>query len=84
MAITKGQLISNVKFQAADSPKKWTKGFACFDFKSCYVVKSNAVRWFFLEDLQLDIFAFEVNWPLALSYSAPHITSESQKPYQAH
>ena len=69
MAITKDQLISNVKFQAADSPKKWTKGFACFDFKSCYVVKSNAVHsfWFFVESTA-GHFAFEINWPLARNY----------------
>ena len=44
---TKGQLISKAKFQAVDSPKKRTNEFAFFDFKSCYVVKSNAIHLFF-------------------------------------
>ena len=44
---TKGQLISKAKFQVVDSPKKRTNEFAFFDFKSCYVVKSNAVCSFF-------------------------------------
>ena len=55
MAITKGQLISKANCQAVDSPKKRTNEFAFFDFKSCYVVKSNAVRSFLLENLRLDI-----------------------------
>ena len=43
----KGQLISKAKCQAVDSPKKRTNEFAFFDFKSCYVAKSNAIRLFF-------------------------------------
>ena len=49
----KGQLISKAIFQAVDSPKKRTDEFPFFDLKSCYVVKSNAVRSFFLEKLRL-------------------------------
>ena len=44
---SKGQLISKAKYQAVDSPKKRTNELAFFDFKSCYVVKSNAVCSFF-------------------------------------
>ena len=51
---TKGQLISKANCQAVDFPKKRTNKFAFFDLKSCYVVKSNAVRLFFLENLWLD------------------------------
>ena len=43
----KGQLISRANCQAIDFPKKRTNNFAFFDLKSCYVVKSNAVRSFF-------------------------------------
>ena len=45
----KVQLILKANFQAVDSPKKRTNQFAFFDWKSCYVVKSNAVRSFFGE-----------------------------------
>ena len=45
--LDKSQLISKANCQAVDSPKKRTKEFAFFDLKSCYVVKSNAVRSFF-------------------------------------
>ena len=45
--LSKGQLISKAKCQAVDSPKKRMNEFAFFDLKSCYVVKSNAVRSFF-------------------------------------
>ena len=48
-AQAKGQLISKANCQ--DSPIKRTNEFAVFDLKSCYVVKSNAVRSFFLENL---------------------------------
>ena len=47
--ITKGQLISKANCQAIDSPKKQTDEFTFFDLKSCYVVKSKAVRSFFGE-----------------------------------
>ena len=57
---TKGQLISKTKCQAVDSPKKRTNEFAFFDLKSCYVVKSNAVRSFFWRMYGLH-FAFEIN-----------------------
>ena len=43
----KGQLILKANCQAIDSPNKQTNEFAFFDLKSCYVVKSNAVRSFF-------------------------------------
>ena len=51
IVMSKGQLISKANCQAVDSPKKQTKEFAFFDLKSCYVVKSNAVRSVFLENL---------------------------------
>ena len=47
LAAIKGQLISKANCQAVDSPKKRTNEFAFFDLKSCYLVKSNAVRSFF-------------------------------------
>ena len=56
----KGQLISKAIFQAVDSPKKRTDEFPFFDLKSCYVVKSNAVRSFFGESTAWK-FAFEIN-----------------------
>ena len=43
----KGQLDSKAECQAVDSPKKQMNEFAFFDLKSCYIVKSNAVRSFF-------------------------------------
>ena len=45
--ITKGQIKPKTDWRAVDSPKKRTNEFAFFDMKSCYVVKSNAVRSFF-------------------------------------
>ena len=52
--VFKGQLISKANCQAVDSPKKRTNEFAFFDLKSCYVVKSNAFRSFFFENLRFD------------------------------
>ena len=54
-SLAKGQLISKAKCQAVDSPKKRTNEFAFFDLKSCYVVKSNALRSFFWRNYGLTI-----------------------------
>ena len=54
-ADAKGQLISKANFQAVDSPKKRMDEFPFFDLKSCYVVKSNAVRSFFWRIYGLEI-----------------------------
>ena len=53
--VAKGQLILKAKCQAVDSPKKRTNEFAFFDLKSCYVVKSNALRSFFWRNYGLTI-----------------------------
>ena len=55
---TKGQFILKANCQAVDSQKQNKKNpnkFAFFDLKSsCYLVKSNPLVRFFLENLRLD------------------------------
>ena len=60
----KGQLISKANCQAVDSPKQRMNEFAFFDLKSCYVVKSNALRSFFFGETTAWQFDFEIKWPL--------------------
>ena len=64
----KGQLISKANCQAVDSTKNQTNEFAFFDLKSCYVVKSNAFRWFFGESTARR-FVYNFKLPLVVNLS---------------